>query len=172
MDCGGGSERKSDSSVIAPLNRNTSDDRSLCCRSTLPSQLHVLPFLFLTFHPPSPLAPSRIFSSYSQKFACKSRNECVSVRITNRKRFSYSPFIKSEPTRTHRGRTLDPISASSLPFLPFSTLFSFHLCARPSPSLPLLPFSFLPSFLPSFFLRRCIFTWLAAAGSTRRGSII
>lgn len=115
---------------------------------------YVSPFLFLTFHPPSPLflslslslslASSRIFSSYLQKFACKSRNECVSVRITNRKRFSYSPFIKSEPTRTQQGRTLDPISA-------LSTFSHFVF-------LPPVCSSFVLVSLPSFFIHRCTFT--------------
>lgn len=170
MVCG---ERKSDSSVIASLNRNTSGDRSLCCRSTLPSHSYVPPFLFLTFHPPPPpplLSPRRIFSSYLQKFACKSRNECVSVRITNRKRFSYSPFIKSEPTRTHRGRTLDPISASSLPFLLFPLCF-------PSTCVFVLRLRCpgLSSFLLFFLLSPSLHFYMlaaAAAGSTRLGSII
>lgn len=126
---------------------------------TLPSQLCLSLFIsdFSPLLPPSLSLSSRIFSSYLQKFACKSRNECVSVRITNRKRFSYSPFIKSEPTRTHRGRTLDPISASSQPFLPFPH-FVF---------LPPVCSSFLPFFLPSLPIDAPLH-----AGSGRLGSII
>ena len=133
---------------------------------TLPSQL-CLSLFISDFSPPLrlslslslslSLASPRIFSSYLQKFACKSGNECVSVRITNRKRFSYSPFIKSEPTRTHRGRTLDPISASApCPF------YLFPLC------FPSTCVFVLPSFLPSFLLYPSLhFYMLAAAGSAR-----
>lgn len=94
-------ESRSDSPVIAPLNRNTAAIRS---HPSLP-----FPHSFLLSPSPSSSFRSLSESERSTFFSfllpfprtlpgtyavCKSRRECVSVRITNRKRFSYLPFIK------------------------------------------------------------------------------
>lgn len=116
-------ESRSDSPVIAPLNRNTAAIRShpsslaLSFSPVTPFVLYrtaiersgerefhlsfslfyslvcVYMFLFLSS---TPLSLSLSFSrtSAGTYAVCKSRRECVSVRITNRKRFSYLPFIK------------------------------------------------------------------------------
>lgn len=85
---------RSDSPVIAPLNRNTAAIRS---HPSFPSPSSC------SFRSLSESERENAFFSFRLSFprtlpetyaVCKSRRECVSVRITNRKRFSYLPFIK------------------------------------------------------------------------------
>ena len=91
-------------------------------------------------------------------FVCKSRNECVSVRITNRKRFSYSPFIKSNQHIYAPGRTLASISV-------FLAFLSFHFVFLPP------VFSSSLSFLSLSLSLSLLFGALLHAGSNH-GSII
>lgn len=57
------------------------------------------------------LSLSSLYTPPATYAVCKSRRECVSVRITNRKRFSYLPFIKRNE---HVRIDIRPISVSTL----------------------------------------------------------
>lgn len=111
---GGNSKADRIQSVIAPLNREYRGDSFPSLFSPSSALFPFLSgccFLYQRAREREREHLSLLYMLPAMYAVCKSRRECVSVRITNRKRFSYLPFIKRNE---HVRIDIRPISVSTL----------------------------------------------------------